>query len=100
MPGGPKPGPSHQRHTSHLSNLRLSPSTSFVCSSCFLVNHFHQCQPPGGGRARRLAAVARPKDLTPPFPGSPAPPYPRPRPPATAHHTPHETPPPPLPPHQ
>src|ERR1700737_2200376 len=73
MPGAPKPGPSHQRRTSHLSNLRLSPSTSSVCSICFLVNHFHQCQAPGGGRARRLAAVARSENLSHPLWRTPAP---------------------------
>src|SRR6266849_6412979 len=35
--------------------------------SGFLVYHFHQCQPPGGGRARRLPAVARPEDLSHPL---------------------------------
>src|SRR5205807_1869505 len=31
------------------------------------VNHFHQCQTPGGGGARRLAAVARLEDLAHPL---------------------------------
>src|SRR5438309_3133075 len=31
------------------------------------VNHFHQCQAPGGGGARRLAAVARLEDLAHPL---------------------------------
>src|SRR5438445_10518874 len=32
----------------------------------FLVNHFHQSQPAGGSRARRLAAVPRSKELSHP----------------------------------
>src|SRR2546430_14057228 len=31
------------------------------------VNHFHQCQAPGGSRARRLAAVALSEDLSHPL---------------------------------
>src|SRR5579864_5473137 len=42
------------------------------CPEGSLVNHFHQRQAAGRGRARRPAAVARPKDLPHPLRRSPA----------------------------
>src|SRR2546430_16556234 len=48
--------------------------------SGYLVNHFHQSQPPGGSRSRCDPAARCPEDPSPP-PRPPAPPGPPPPPP-------------------